>query len=69
MTDETKAKIKALEYMVASAKHAQRTRDPRERLAAVELEVEFTERIERLRQLDVEPELPALTGTHGGGGA
>lgn len=67
MTDDTKADIKALEYLVACTKHAQRARDPRDKLAAVKLEVEFTERIEKLRAADVQPELPALVGTHGGG--
>lgn len=66
MPKDAKAKIKALEYMVACAKQAQRTRDPRDKLAAVELEVEFTDRIEKLKLQDATPEL-ALIGTQGNG--
>ena len=67
MTDETKAEIKALEYMVECAKHAQRTRDSQAKLAACKLEVEFTKRIERLRAQDEHPELNGIAGVHGGG--
>lgn len=61
MKDETKAMIKALEFLIASIKQVQKAKDPREKLAAVQLEVEFTERIENLRAADREPEL-ALHG-------
>lgn len=64
MKDETKAKLKALEYMVSCAKHAQRTKDPRDKLAAVELEIEFTDRISALRKADKEPELSLQTTEH-----
>lgn len=57
MKDETKARIKALEFLISCIKQAQRAKDPREKLAAVELEVEFTERIEKLQASDREPEL------------
>lgn len=57
MKDDTKAKIKALEYCISAIKQVQKAKDPREKLAAVELEVEFTERIEKLREVDRTPEL------------
>lgn len=57
MKDETKAKIKALEYCISAIKQVQKAKDPREKLAAVELEVEFTDRIEKLRESDRTPEL------------
>ena len=72
MKDETKAKIKALEYCLSAIRQVQRAKDPREKLAAVELEVEFTERIEALRTADREPSLPfqdsepVATGIGGG---
>lgn len=62
MTDETKAEVKALEYCVVALRQVQKAKDPRERLAAVRLEVEFTERIEKLRLADREP---ALAFQHG----
>lgn len=57
MKDETTARIRALEYCISAIKQVQKAKDPREKLAAVELEVEFTERIEALRKADKEPEL------------
>ena len=62
MKDDTKAKIKALEYCLSAIKQVQRAKDPREKLAAVELEVEFTERIEALKASDREPALPFSQG-------
>lgn len=64
MTDRTKAKIKVLEMAVSAMRLAAKARDIHERLAAVELEAEFTERAEKLRTEDREPPLP-LTGTEG----
>ncbi len=65
MTDKTKAKIKTLEMAVSAMRTAAKARDIHERLAAVELEAEFTERIEALRKEDREPALPLSTGTEG----
>lgn len=62
MTDETKAEIKALDYCVFALKQVQKAKDPRERLAAVKLEVEFTERIDKLRASDRSPELALSEG-------
>lgn len=64
MTDRTKAKIKVLEMAVSAMRLAAKARDINERLAAVELEAEFTERAAQLRAEDREPPLP-LTGTEG----
>lgn len=62
MTDKDKAKIKTLEMAVSAMRTAAKARDVRERLAAVELEAEFTERIEKLRAEDREPALPLAVG-------
>lgn len=67
MDAETKAELKALEYMVSCAKHAQRTRDPHDKLAAVKLEIEFVERIAALKAREQQPELEGVAGVHGGG--
>lgn len=67
MTDVVKADIKALEYMVTCAQHAQRTRNPLDKLAAVKLEVEFSDRIAALKKQDDQPELSGIAGVHGGG--
>lgn len=57
MIDKTKAEVKALEYVLVALKQVQRAKDPQERLAAVELEVEFTRRVEHLKASDRSPEL------------
>ena len=62
MTAKNKAKIKTLEMAVSAMRTAAKARDIRERLAAVELEAEFTERIEKLRAEDREPALPLAVG-------
>lgn len=43
-------KVELLETVVKVVRAAQRSRDPREKLAAVELEIEFTERLEAERR-------------------
>lgn len=65
MKDKTKARISVLQYLVESAKQAAKTKNIHERLAAVELEAEFVERIERLKAEDREPDLPLGNGTEG----
>lgn len=62
MTDKDKAIIKTLEMAVSAMRTAAKARDVRERLAAVELEAEFTERIEKLRAEDREPAFPLAAG-------
>lgn len=57
MKEDVKSKIKALEYCVVALKQVKNAKDPQERLSAVELEVEFTKRIERLKESDHTPEL------------
>lgn len=62
MKDEIKAEIKALQYCICGLKQVQKAKDARERLAAVKLEVEFSDRIGRLQAADREPGLPFQPG-------
>jgi hypothetical protein len=57
----TKAKINALEFMISSARVAQKTNDPRLKLEACTLELEFSERVAALKKSDKEPELALAT--------
>lgn len=63
MTAKNKAKIKALEYCIAAMRTAAKTPNVTERLVAVELEAEFSERISAIKTADKEPEF-ALPVTH-----
>lgn len=65
MDDKTKARIKQLETAASAMRCAAKSRNIHERLAAVELEAEFVERIQRLRAGLREPELPMGNGTEG----
>jgi hypothetical protein len=75
MKDKTKAKIEALQYCAAAIKQCQKSKNHYVRQAAIDLEVEFYERIEALKQADREPGLPLgngdgdgeHTGPNGGG--
>lgn len=61
MSLKNKAKIKVLEMAVSAMRMVAKSKNVHERQAAVDLEVEFTERIDHLRKADTEPEL-ALVG-------
>lgn len=58
MKDKTKAEIEALEYCQVCIRQVQKSKNPYVKQAAVNLEVEFGERIDALRQADREPGLP-----------
>lgn len=51
-------KVKVLKYLLSAAKVAQRTKDPRERLAALKFEIEFTERLEKAEAEGEPSDLP-----------
>jgi hypothetical protein len=57
MTPQNSAKIKTLEMAASAMRTAAKSRNIYERQAAVDLEVEFNERIEAIRIADREPEL------------
>lgn len=61
MKDKTKAEIEALEYCQVCIRQVQKSKNPYVKQAAVNLEVEFAERIEALRLADREPGLPFQT--------
>lgn len=65
MKDKSKAKISVLQYLTECARQASKTKNIHERLAAVEIEAELIERIEKLRAEDREPGLQLGNGTEG----
>jgi hypothetical protein len=68
MTEKNKAQIKTLEMAVSAMRTAAKTRNIYERQAAVDLEVEFNERIEAIKKADKEPELSLHSVAVVGGG-
>ena len=64
MKAKNKAKIKHLEMCISAMRTAAKSSNLTERLTAVELEVEFTERISAIKNAESEPELALASSTH-----